>query len=110
MSEKIITIGDAQHEVAIERDGAIFRTGEHAIEIVADRGSKATFDPALRLHARLKAEAMARGLMVYPSGGTADGDRCGRPGAVQQSADARSLGGSAFPGGAGRRRAPRPGP
>jgi adenosylmethionine-8-amino-7-oxononanoate aminotransferase len=44
-----------------------------AIELVSDRSSKAPFDPALKLHARVKAEAMARGLMVYPSGGTADG-------------------------------------
>jgi adenosylmethionine-8-amino-7-oxononanoate aminotransferase len=44
-----------------------------AIQLVADRSTKAPFDPALRLHARVKAEAMARGLMVYPSGGTADG-------------------------------------
>src|SRR5439155_20115974 len=29
-------------------------------------------DPALRLHARVKAEAMARGLMVYPMVGTID--------------------------------------
>ncbi len=43
------------------------------IELVADRGAKAPFDPALRLHARVKAEAMARGLMVYPMGGTIDG-------------------------------------
>ena len=43
------------------------------IELVADRGTKAPFDPALRLHARVKAEAMARGLMVYPMGGTIDG-------------------------------------
>jgi adenosylmethionine-8-amino-7-oxononanoate aminotransferase len=44
-----------------------------AIELVTDRSEKAPFDPALKLHARIKAEAMARGLMVYPSGGTADG-------------------------------------
>ncbi len=35
--------------------------------------AKRPFDPALRLHARIKAEAMARGLMVYPMGGTIDG-------------------------------------
>ncbi|MGJ3264555.1 MAG: aspartate aminotransferase family protein [Salinarimonas sp.] len=46
-----------------------------AIELVADRGSKAPFDPARRLHARIKREAMARGLMVYPMGGTIDGER-----------------------------------
>ena len=44
-----------------------------AIELVEDRPSKRPFEPALRLHARIKAEAMARGLMVYPMGGTIDG-------------------------------------
>jgi adenosylmethionine-8-amino-7-oxononanoate aminotransferase len=44
-----------------------------AIELVQDRASKATFDPQLKLHARIKAQAMARGLMVYPMGGTIDG-------------------------------------
>ncbi|MCH8467955.1 MAG: aspartate aminotransferase family protein [Roseinatronobacter sp.] len=44
-----------------------------AIELVADRDTKAPFDPARKLHARIKAEAMARGLMVYPMGGTIDG-------------------------------------
>lgn len=43
------------------------------IELVADRSSKTPFDPALRLHARIKSQAMAHGLMVYPSGGTVDG-------------------------------------
>ena len=46
-----------------------------AIELVEDRADKRPFDPALRLHARIKAEAMARGLMVYPMGGTIDGQR-----------------------------------
>jgi adenosylmethionine-8-amino-7-oxononanoate aminotransferase len=40
---------------------------------VADRETKAPFDPGRKLHARVKAEAMARGLMVYPAGGTIDG-------------------------------------
>ncbi|MDF1585138.1 aspartate aminotransferase family protein [Marinimicrococcus flavescens] len=44
-----------------------------AVELVADRESKACFDPALKLNARIKAEAMQRGLMVYPMGGTVDG-------------------------------------
>jgi adenosylmethionine-8-amino-7-oxononanoate aminotransferase len=43
------------------------------VELVADRASKQTFDPALRLHARIKARAMSEGLMVYPMGGTIDG-------------------------------------
>ena len=43
------------------------------VEIVSDRASKAPFAPAQKLHARIKREAMARGLMVYPMGGTIDG-------------------------------------
>jgi adenosylmethionine-8-amino-7-oxononanoate aminotransferase len=43
------------------------------VELVADRATKAPFDPALKLNARIKREAMARGLMVYPMGGTVDG-------------------------------------
>jgi adenosylmethionine-8-amino-7-oxononanoate aminotransferase len=43
------------------------------VELVRDRGSKATFDPELKLHAAVKREAMQRGLMVYPMGGTIDG-------------------------------------
>ena len=44
-----------------------------AIELVFDRPSKTPFPAGLKLHARIKAEAMARGLMVYPMGGTIDG-------------------------------------
>ncbi|MBP0598752.1 aspartate aminotransferase family protein [Herbaspirillum sp. LeCh32-8] len=43
------------------------------VELVADRASKAPLDPALRTHARVKSEAMQRGLLVYPMGGTIDG-------------------------------------
>ncbi len=46
------------------------------LELVADRASRQCFDPALKLHARVKREAMVRGLMCYPMGGTVDG-RCG---------------------------------
>ena len=45
------------------------------IELVADRESKAPLDPGLRTHAKLKAEAMRRGLLTYPMGGTVDGVR-----------------------------------
>ncbi|WP_420024006.1 aspartate aminotransferase family protein (plasmid) [Cereibacter azotoformans] len=45
------------------------------VELVADRGTKAPFDPALKLHARVKAEAFAAGLICYPMGGTIDGVR-----------------------------------
>jgi len=43
------------------------------VELVADRGTKAPFDPKLKLHAQVKREAMSRGLMVYPMGGTVEG-------------------------------------
>jgi adenosylmethionine-8-amino-7-oxononanoate aminotransferase len=43
------------------------------LELVADRDTKAPFDPKAKLHARVKREAMARGLMVYPMGGTVEG-------------------------------------
>jgi adenosylmethionine-8-amino-7-oxononanoate aminotransferase len=44
-----------------------------ALELVSDRASKRPFDPASKLHARVKGAAMALGLMVYPMGGTVDG-------------------------------------
>ena len=46
-----------------------------AVEFVADRDSRTSFDPALRVNQRIKADAFARGLMVYPGGGTVDGLR-----------------------------------
>jgi adenosylmethionine-8-amino-7-oxononanoate aminotransferase len=68
------------------RDMLLDKFGEHphvgdirgrglfmCVELVADRATRATFDPAARLHARIKARAMANRLMVYPMGGTIDG-------------------------------------
>lgn len=43
------------------------------VELVRDRESKAPFDPALKLHAQVKKQAMSLGLMVYPMGGTVNG-------------------------------------
>jgi 3-methylcrotonyl-CoA carboxylase alpha subunit len=37
MTEKIVTIGAELTEVALERDGATFRSGEHAIEVLEIR-------------------------------------------------------------------------
>jgi adenosylmethionine-8-amino-7-oxononanoate aminotransferase len=46
-----------------------------ALELVQDRQTRRPFDPDLRLHAVVKQQAMACGLMVYPMGGTIDGKR-----------------------------------
>jgi adenosylmethionine-8-amino-7-oxononanoate aminotransferase len=57
------------HHVGDIRGRGLFR----AIEIVADRASKTPFDPALKINARIKKAAFARGLACYPMGGTVDG-------------------------------------
>jgi adenosylmethionine-8-amino-7-oxononanoate aminotransferase len=44
-----------------------------ALELVQDRTDKRPFPPAMKLHARIKREALERGLICYPSGGAADG-------------------------------------
>ena len=44
-----------------------------AIEYVTDRSTKVPFDPAFKLNARVKKEAMARGLACYAMPGTIDG-------------------------------------
>ncbi len=43
------------------------------LELVADRGSKRPFEPAQRVNARVKKEALKAGLMCYPMGGTLNG-------------------------------------
>ncbi len=45
------------------------------LELVADRETKAAFDPSRKIHARIKAAAMDAGLICYPMGGTIDGQR-----------------------------------
>ena len=44
-----------------------------ALEFVRDRETKQPFDPARRLAARIRAEAMSAGLLCYPMAGTIDG-------------------------------------
>ncbi|HAT32480.1 MAG TPA: aspartate aminotransferase family protein [Janthinobacterium sp.] len=43
------------------------------LELVAERSTKTPFDASLRLHASVKSNAMQRGLLAYPMGGTIDG-------------------------------------
>jgi adenosylmethionine-8-amino-7-oxononanoate aminotransferase len=57
------------HHVGDIRGRGLFR----AVELVADRDTKQPFAPQSKLHAQVKREAMTRGLMVYPMGGTIDG-------------------------------------
>lgn len=45
------------------------------IELVEDRETKKPFDPARKLHAKIKANAFEAGLICYPMGGTIDGVR-----------------------------------
>jgi hypothetical protein len=75
------TQGEALADRLVERLGNHPNVGDirgrglfRGIELVADRASKKPLDPALKLHARIKAKAMDRGLICYPAGGTADGD------------------------------------
>ncbi|MDT8857812.1 aspartate aminotransferase family protein [Paracoccaceae bacterium Fryx2] len=44
-----------------------------AVEFVADRGTKAPFDAAAKINARIRQAAMDRGLLVYAMAGTLDG-------------------------------------
>jgi hypothetical protein len=43
------------------------------IELVRDRGTKAPFDPALKLYLRIRQQALENGLICYPVGGNVDG-------------------------------------
>ena len=46
-----------------------------AIELVEDRATRTPFDPAFKLHQKIKAAAFDNGLACYPAGGTVDGRR-----------------------------------
>ena len=61
-------LGDHPHVGDIRGRGLFW-----GVELVSERAGKTPFDPERKLHARIKAEAFARGLLVYPMGGTVDG-------------------------------------
>jgi adenosylmethionine-8-amino-7-oxononanoate aminotransferase len=80
--ENVRAMGEHLHRRLAERLGNHPHVGDirgrgllRAVEFVADRATKAPFAPELELHTLVKREAMARGLMVYPMGGTIDGVR-----------------------------------
>ncbi|MEM8826686.1 MAG: aspartate aminotransferase family protein, partial [Pseudomonadota bacterium] len=77
---RVREMGDHLNNALHERFGNHRHVGDirgrglfRAVELVADRGSKTPFDPAQKLHARIKTKAMDRGLICYPGGGTIDG-------------------------------------
>jgi len=77
---RVNTLGRGLQDRLVELLGAHPNVGDirgrglfQGIELVADRATKQPFDPALRLHAKIKQAAMAEGLMCYPMGGTVDG-------------------------------------
>lgn len=79
---KVVAMGGELERCLVERLGNHHHVGDirgrglfRGVELVKDRASKAPFDPRLKLNVRIKKEAMARGLMVYPMGGTIDGQR-----------------------------------
>ena len=43
------------------------------VELVADKATKQPLNPSLKIHAKLKQRAFENGLMIYPMGGTIDG-------------------------------------
>lgn len=57
------------HHVGDIRGRGLFR----CIELVKDRASKQTFDPKHKLNQEVNREMLARGLVLYPMGGTIDG-------------------------------------
>ncbi|WP_340108282.1 aspartate aminotransferase family protein [Pikeienuella sp. HZG-20] len=78
--EQVRKMGDLLDDQLVNRLGNHRHVGDirgrglfRGVELVADRTTKRPFDPALKLHARVKQEALARGLACYPSGGTVDG-------------------------------------
>lgn len=80
--EKVRERGEKLERSLIKRFGNHAHIGDirgrglfWGIEIVADRITKEPFDPALKLHSRIKANAMDEGLVCYPLSGTIDGKR-----------------------------------
>ena len=76
----VVQKGEALLQRLADRFGAHPHVGDirgrglfRALELVADRDTKAPFDPESNLHAKVKAAAIREGLICYPAGGTIDG-------------------------------------
>jgi len=79
--QNVVTMGERLQAALEARFGQHRHVGDirgrglfRGIELVADRNSKAPFDPGRKLHAAIKKAAMVEGLMCYPMGGTVDGE------------------------------------
>ncbi len=80
VAARVAPLGAALHERLEARFGQHPNVGDirgrglfRAIELVADRDSKAPLDPARKTHAKVKKAAFDAGLICYPMGGTIDG-------------------------------------
>ena len=78
--DRVKTLGAQLERRLTERFGNHRHVGDirgrglfQAIEMVADRTTRAPFDPALKLNQRVKAVAFEGGLGCYPAGGCMDG-------------------------------------
>jgi len=78
--DRVKTLGAHLERRLTERFGNHRHVGDirgrglfQAIELVADRATRAPFDPALKLNQRVKAIAFEGGLGCYPAGGCMDG-------------------------------------
>ncbi len=78
--ERVQTQGAALHDRLEDRFGQHAHVGDirgrglfRGIELVADRDTKAPFDPAKGVAAKIKKAAFAEGLICYPMSGTIDG-------------------------------------
>jgi adenosylmethionine-8-amino-7-oxononanoate aminotransferase len=78
--DRVRTLGGQLERRLTERFGNHRHVGDirgrglfQAIELVADRATRAPFDPALKLNQRIKAIAFEGGLGCYPAGGCMDG-------------------------------------
>jgi len=76
----VVSQGGALRAALVDRFGSHPNVGDirgrglfMALEFVADRRTKAPFDPALKINARVKDVGMENGLICYPAGGLVDG-------------------------------------
>jgi adenosylmethionine-8-amino-7-oxononanoate aminotransferase len=82
LMERVVAGGRYFREALAARLGSHPNVGDirgrgylQAIELVTDKDSKSPFEPDLKLHVRIKSAAFERGLLIYPGGGTIDGER-----------------------------------